>query len=369
MKIVQVQTQAEAAGAQRVSDMVGEGLRARGHQVRTVFMYRKTSAYDADPHADFVINDTPRSILGQLRAAIGLFGYLRRQRPDVVLSFQHYGNVFGTLGGRLAGARVLIANQSGVPLAGGLRGLATLMDKAFGSIGLYRYSVVNSAWTERQYADYPQSYRRRIRRIDHGVPTAQQQYDCHMARRAFGLPEARPTIVSTGRLNVLKNHTVLVDALALLPGVSLAIAGAGPEREPLLARAAARGVSERLYLVGELAGDKLFEFLAAGDVFAFSSMQETFGLAVVEAAVAGLPVVAADIEVLREVLSMEDGIPAAATFVDPKDAGAWAAALGRVLAQQEGQAGDVLTAPAAARLAQRYAVERMCLAYEALITS
>ena len=60
MKIVQVQTQAEAAGAQRVSDMVGEGLRARGHQVRTVFMYRKTDVYDRDPNADFVLCRRPR---------------------------------------------------------------------------------------------------------------------------------------------------------------------------------------------------------------------------------------------------------------------------------------------------------------------
>ena len=35
MKIIQVQTQAEAAGAQRISTMVGEGLRARGHEVHT----------------------------------------------------------------------------------------------------------------------------------------------------------------------------------------------------------------------------------------------------------------------------------------------------------------------------------------------
>ncbi len=60
MRVVQVQTQAEAAGAQRVSDMVGEGLRARGHEARTVFMYRKTDAYDRDPHADFVLSAPPR---------------------------------------------------------------------------------------------------------------------------------------------------------------------------------------------------------------------------------------------------------------------------------------------------------------------
>ena len=86
MKIVQVQTQAEAAGAQRISDMVGEGLRARGHAVRTVFMYRKTDAYDRDPNADFILTERPRGLPGQIRAAIGLTQYLREARPDAVIT-------------------------------------------------------------------------------------------------------------------------------------------------------------------------------------------------------------------------------------------------------------------------------------------
>lgn len=122
MKIIQVQTQAEAGGAQRISDMVGEGLRARGHDVRTVFMYRKTEVYDGDPHADFILTTPPRGVLGQMRATIGLAGYLRKTRPDVVITFQHYGNIFGTIGARFAGADLIIANQSGAPQTRGVRG-------------------------------------------------------------------------------------------------------------------------------------------------------------------------------------------------------------------------------------------------------
>ncbi len=112
MKIIQVQTQAEAAGAQRVSDMVGDGLRARGHTVRTVFMYRKTDVYDGDPFADFIRRTPPSGLFDQACAAMGLIRYLRAQRPDAVITYQYWGNLFGTIGGRLSGARVLVANQS-----------------------------------------------------------------------------------------------------------------------------------------------------------------------------------------------------------------------------------------------------------------
>jgi glycosyltransferase involved in cell wall biosynthesis len=362
MRIIQVQTQAEAAGAQRVSDLVGAGLRRRGHDVRTVFMYRKTSAYDADPHADFILNEKPQGLAGELRAASGLFAYLRRARPDAVISYQHFGNVFGTVGGRLAGARVLVANQSGVPLKGGARGIATHLDRWMGTIGLYHHNVVNSAWTAAQFADYPAAYRARLRRIDHGVVAPEGPTSKQAARQRFGLPAEVPLVVSTGRLNALKNHVSLVDALAAIPTAHLAIAGEGPEREAILARAEALQVTHRVHLVGELPPEGVFEFLAAGDVFGFASEQETFGLAVVEAAIAGLPVVAYDLAVLREVLGAGDGA-SAAEFVVPQDVGALAASLRTAL-----ETGAVRSsASLREELADRYSVERMCDAYDDLL--
>ena len=68
-------------------------------------------------------------------------------------------------------------------------------------------------------------------------------------------------------------------------------------------------------------------FLAALDAFVFPSAGESFGLAPVEAAQAGLPVVVNDLAVLRDVLSV-DGAPCA-LFVDARDAEAFAAAARR----------------------------------------
>jgi glycosyltransferase involved in cell wall biosynthesis len=364
MKIIQVQTQAEAAGAQRISDMIGEGLRQRGHQVRTVFMYRKTDVYDQDPNADFILKQAPRGLLDQLHAVMGLFAYLTRERPDAVVSFQHYGNLFGTIGGRLAGATHLIANQSGAPHRGGMRGIATRLDRLLGSWHLYDHNVVNSVWTEAQFANYPAAYRARLRRIDHGVPMPADRYERQRARATFGLPALAPLVISTGRLNRLKNHALLVQALAQLPDVHLAIAGAGPEEGAIRRLAGELGVADRLHLVGEVEPERIFEFLATGDVFAFASLTETFGMSAAEAAVAGVPVVATDLAVLREVLEEPSGTPAA-LFFPPDDGVALAEAIGRVLADA------VLAnrlATAGKSLSDKYAPARMCLAYEALLS-
>ena len=359
MKIIQVQTQAEAAGAQHVSDMVGAGLRARGHQVRTVFMYRKTSAYDADPHADFILDHRPRGPLELLRAIAGLIGYMRRERPDAVISYQHYGNIFGTLAGRMAGAKRLIANQSGAP--GKFGGpLAAPLDRMMGTLGAYHFSVVNSGWMEAQFAGYPERYRQRTRRIDHGVEVPAVLPDRQASRAALGVPGNAFVLVSTGRLTEGKNQRVLVEALAELPDAHLVLAGAGPEAEKIGATARRLGVSDRLHRLGEVPAARIDEVLAAGDVFAFASRTETFGLSAAEAAIAGLPVVANDIAVLREVLGD------AAIYVDAEQGSAVARAVRRLIAEP-GKAAALAAAGRALRA--RYAPERMCAAYEALLSA
>lgn len=364
MKIVQVQTQAEAAGAQRVSDMVGDGLRQRGHEVRTVFLYRKTDVYDSDPDTDFLLLQRPRSVLGQLRAVTRLWRYLRQQRPDAVIAYQHFGNVAGAIGARLAGTPVVVANQSGAPFTRGLPGVASFVDRLLGSWGIYHHNVVNSAWTEAQFAQYPPRYRRRLVRIDHGVMPPARGFDPRTARHTHNLPQGVELIVSSGRLTKTKNFAAIVRCLPLLPGVHLAIAGAGPEREALLSLAGKLGVSDRLHLVGEVPPGQIHEFLAAGDLYAFASLTETFGLSVAEAAVSGLPVVVNDLDVLREVLADAGGEPAA-LFADERDPAAFAAAIAEVL---DNPALAERLSAAGFRLVERFSPQGMADAYEGLLT-
>ncbi|NTF44515.1 glycosyltransferase family 4 protein [Rhizobium rhizogenes] len=363
MKVVQVQTQAEAGGAQRISDMVGEGLRARGHEIRTVFMYRKTDVYDRDPYADFILAEPPRGLFGQIKAAIGLARYLRAARPDAVITFQHYGNIFGTIGARLAGAKLIIANQSGAPQSRGVRGILTQIDKLMGTLGIYHANVANSGWTRAQFDTFPEAYQRRTLRIDHGVAAPAHAIDKAAARTAFGLPSGAWLAVSSGRMAPSKNQIALVGALVHLPEIHMAIAGTGPEWDAIVAFAASHGVKDRLHLVGEVPPTRIFEFLAAGDAYAFASTTETFGLAAVEAAISGMPVVTSNLPVMKEVLTTEDG-EAAALFVDANKAGI-AKGLAELIAEPELAA---RLAAAGQRLKEQYSPARMCAGYEALLS-
>jgi glycosyltransferase involved in cell wall biosynthesis len=150
--------------------------------------------------------------------------------------------------------------------------------------------------------------------------------------------------------------------LPLQPHWHLAFAGQGSERERLEELARALNVAQRVHFTGELDTHRVACFLKALDVFVFPTLTETFGLAVVEAAQAGVPVVVNDIEVMREVLQTEEG--PCALFVDANDTQAFAAAVERLLNDVALRA--TLTARSGG-LAARYSPETMNDRYADLI--
>lgn len=106
----------------------------------------------------------------------------------------------------------------------------------------------------------------------------------------------RRIILFLSRVARKKRAEMLVDALALLrdefPDVVLLIVGQDSGGMDQVRQAVARhGLGERVVLPGFLQGDKKRAAFAAAHVFALPSLDENFGIAVVEAMAHGLPVV------------------------------------------------------------------------------
>jgi len=80
----------------------------------------------------------------------------------------------------------------------------------------------------------------------------------------------------------------------------LVLIGDGPDIPKAHEEAARRGVSERVVFLGRQ--EQVTELLAASDVFLLPSVQESFGLAALEAMAAGVPVIASRVGGLPEVV-------------------------------------------------------------------
>ncbi|MCJ8158195.1 glycosyltransferase [Sphingomonas sp. LaA6.9] len=111
-----------------------------------------------------------------------------------------------------------------------------------------------------------------------------------------------PLVISVGALIPRKGQALLIDALTLLPGVTLALAGEGSDRAKLEAQAARLGVSERVRFLGSIAHEALPGWLAAADVMALPSSSEGLANAWVEALACGTPIVISDCGGARELL-------------------------------------------------------------------
>lgn len=109
-------------------------------------------------------------------------------------------------------------------------------------------------------------------------------------------------VLATARLDHYKQVDRLVAAVPHLPRqYSVVVVGDGPAR-PQIERLVERlGVCDRVRLLGHVSRDRLLALYRSANVFVSMSRHESFGLTVLEAAVAGAAVVASDIAAHAEV--------------------------------------------------------------------
>ncbi|MER8017503.1 glycosyltransferase [Streptomyces griseoluteus] len=227
---------------------------------------------------------------------------IRRGRYDLVHTHLYRACLYGRLAARLAGVRAVVATEhslgdsqmEGRPLNSGVRALYLAGER------LGRSTVAVSPTVAARLARWgvPEP---RIAVVPNGIDLAPFRFDPERRARVrarLGIPDEAFVIGGVGRLAPGKRFDVLIGALArLTPDCRLLLVGGGPEEGALRRTADAAGVSDRVLFTGEVpglpdgsAGPDLPTLTSAMDVLAAPSPEEAFGLAVVEALAAGLPV-------------------------------------------------------------------------------
>ena len=148
-------------------------------------------------------------------------------------------------------------------------------------------------------------------------------------RQHVGVGPGERLVVSVGRLERVKGHDVLIEALAVLARavrVRAVIIGEGKERDALEDLAHERGIGDRVLFAGAIAHEALPAWYSAADVFCLPSRSEGHPNALVEALACGAPAVSSAVGAAGDVLSPECGL-----LVAPEDPPALATALAAAL--------------------------------------
>ena len=112
-----------------------------------------------------------------------------------------------------------------------------------------------------------------------------------------------PVILSVGALIPRKNHDLVIQALADIPGATLLLAGQGESEGALRALADTSGVADRVRFLGSVPHDDLPSLFAAADIMALVSSSEGLANAWVEALACGTPIIASDVGGIRELIT------------------------------------------------------------------
>jgi len=165
------------------------------------------------------------------------------------------------------------------------------------------------------------------------------------------------------RMHPPKDHPTLLEAVAILRAkscpVELILAGDGDERARHEALAGRLGISDCVRFLGTRTD--IPELMGASDVLVLATESEGFGVVLLEAMAAGIPVVATDIPPCREAL---DG-GRCGTLVPPRDPQGLAEALERTL--RDRRRTDELVHAAATRVRDHYDLPLMVERYARLL--
>jgi len=287
-----------------------------------------------------------------------------RGRHDLVHTHMDVADFYGALAGRLGGARAVVSTKHAPDE---FRTRRTWKRYPFLVLERLAYEMDDAVIVVSQgLAEFLETTERLPRRkmviIGHGVGVDPHVAPRDEARSALALPALDPLIGCVGRLSPEKGHAFLLRALpaivAAFPRAGCVLAGDGPSRASLEDEARRLGMADRVVFLGHR-GD-VPGILSALDLFVQPSLYEGFGMSLLEAMAARLPIVASRVGGIPEVV--DDQVTG--LLVPPADA----QALGRAVTALLGDCGRArrYADAAARRVSERHSMTAVAARVDAL---
>lgn len=250
------------------------------------------------------------SLLQDARATLALWRVFHCERPDIVHTHTSKAGALGRVAAWLAGVPVVIHTPHGHAFYGYygrvMSGIIRLVERALARVTGRIVTLTDRGAQE--HVQYRIAAPDKFVTIPSGIVLSafrSIQADLAVKRKELGLPTEGPVIGTVGRLVLIKGHEWLLKAvprvLAEFPHATFVFLGEGPLLGQLQQLAAELGITSHVMFLG--ARQDVPECLAAFDLFAFPSLNEGMGRALIEAMAVGLPAVATRVGGIPDVVA------------------------------------------------------------------
>ncbi|MCH5266977.1 MAG: glycosyltransferase [Lachnospiraceae bacterium] len=166
-----------------------------------------------------------------------------------------------------------------------------------------------------------------------GVGQDRERTEPFMFRKQYHIPESTGILLSVGELSANKNNRLMVEAMAELRDLDIVyvICGLGQEEEYLRQRVQELELEEKVIFAGYV--NQVSQCMEQADCFILPSFREGLPAAVMEAMVAGLPVIASRIRGVTDLIEHGKG----GYLVQGFDATDYAVKVRRMFTEKEGE--------------------------------
>lgn len=226
--------------------------------------------------------------------------WLRQSQVDVVHAYNAYANVWGYLAALFAHIPLFISGEHGT-LLGISNTPMSLFDRwaQTHATAVVANSQASATILHRKYHIPPE----KIHVVANAVAPL-PQVDIKKVREQFGIPLSACLVGSVGRLAGPKNFITFLEAANYIcqqrRDVYFMLIGGGPQERLLRDYIQAKQIADRFILTGERSDARCL--IQAFDLFVSTSLQESFGNVLVEAALAAVPVVAPAVGGITDVI-------------------------------------------------------------------
>ncbi|MGD0096616.1 MAG: glycosyltransferase [Terracidiphilus sp.] len=279
-------------GAERVMELLARRLDAEKYELHLGVITQSESDCEAlPPWVQLHALGVPRV----RAAAIPLLRLIRQLRPDLVLSGMfHLNFLVLLLRPFLPGRTRVLVRQNGTVSSALADGRLPWYTRT-----LYRLLYPGADWVICQTRSMADDLARELGLRQSQLVALPNPVDLEEIRRSIGDHSELQTgsglhLLAVGRLAREKGFDLLLQALASVrkqfPGVGLLIAGIGPEEAALRAQCRGLGLDSVVHFAGQV--DRPWASSADAALFVLPSRQEGMPNTLLEAAAAGLPIVA-----------------------------------------------------------------------------
>lgn len=297
-----------------------------------------------------------------LRFILGLAWRLARMRPDILHLHNPTAFFYGALAGWLARVPCIVYTEHGRDFASSKRN--KYLHRLLGRL-VDRVVVVSESGRAVLAAEGIPD--RHILTIHNGIDAARFLIGENRwrIRERLGYAREQPLVGIVARLDPIKNHAVLLRAMARVivshPEAVLLVIGDGPLRAALAAQCGELGLAGNVRFLGNR--DDVPELLAALDVMVLCSHSEGMSLTLLEESAAGKAMVATAVGGNAEIIEDHDS----GLLVPPDDDAALAEAILGLIADPERAL--ALGQSARLRYLREFTLARMVSRYAALYES